>query len=93
MSHPFHRATLGPGKWSLDNAVGIDLNGPAGFVISLVGGIAAAGLVLGATYRPPAPAPAPASSDDAGQPSARTCGRRTVGWSGTPGWRKVMPVA
>jgi putative oxidoreductase len=48
-------ATIGPGEWSLDNAIGLDLNGPAGFVISLVGGIALAALLLGTTYRPPAP--------------------------------------
>ena len=28
----------GPGEWSLDNALGIDLNGPAGFAIALGGG-------------------------------------------------------
>jgi putative oxidoreductase len=49
-------ATIGPGEWSLDNAIGIDLNGPAGFVISLVGGLGVAALLLGTTYRPPAPA-------------------------------------
>jgi putative oxidoreductase len=48
-------ATIGPGEWSLDNAIGIDLNGPVGFVISLVGGVAMAALLLGTTYRPPAP--------------------------------------
>jgi putative oxidoreductase len=50
--------TIGPGQWSLDNALGIDINGPAGLVISLVGGVALAALVLGTSYRPPAPAPA-----------------------------------
>jgi putative oxidoreductase len=45
-------ATIGPGEWSLDDAFGIDLNGPVGFVISLIGGIALAGLLLGTTYRP-----------------------------------------
>lgn len=49
-------ATIGPGEWSLDGAIGIDLNGPAGFLISLVGGIAAAALLLGVFYRPPVPA-------------------------------------
>jgi putative oxidoreductase len=52
---------IGAGEWSLDNAFGIDLNGPAGFVISLVGGVGLAALVLGTTYRPPAPEP---SSDE-----------------------------
>jgi putative oxidoreductase len=49
-------ATIGPGEWSLDEAIGIDLNGPAGFLISLVGGIGAAALLLATVYRPPAPA-------------------------------------
>jgi putative oxidoreductase len=49
-------ATIGPGEWSLDNAIGLDLNGPVGFVISLIGGIAVAALLLGTTYRPPASA-------------------------------------
>jgi putative oxidoreductase len=47
-------ATIGPGEWSLDDAIGVDLNGPAGFIISLVGGLALAALLLGTTYRPPA---------------------------------------
>ncbi|HEX8804897.1 MAG TPA: DoxX family protein [Acidimicrobiales bacterium] len=50
-------ATIGPGEWSLDDAFGIDLNGPAGFLIALVGGVAAAALLLGTSYRPPAPEP------------------------------------
>jgi putative oxidoreductase len=49
-------ATIGPGEWSLDHAIGIDLNGPAGFIISLVGGLALAALLVGTQYRPPAPA-------------------------------------
>ena len=48
-------ATIGPGEWSLDDVIGLDLNGPVGFVISLIGGIALAALLLGTTYRPPAP--------------------------------------
>ena len=32
-------ATIGAGDWSLDNAIGIDLNGPAGFLIAVVGGV------------------------------------------------------
>ena len=48
-------ATLGPGEWSLDNALGIDLNGTAGFLIALVGGVALAAGLLGRFYRPPAP--------------------------------------
>jgi putative oxidoreductase len=50
-------ATVGPGEWSLDNALGIDLNGPAGFAIALGGGLALAALLLGTFYRPPAPEP------------------------------------
>jgi putative oxidoreductase len=50
-------ATMGPGEWSLDEALGIDLNGPAGFLISLVGGVAVAALLLATCYRPPANEP------------------------------------
>jgi putative oxidoreductase len=49
-------ATIGPGEWSLDDALGIDLNGTTGLVISLVGGVAAAAGLLGTFYRPPAKA-------------------------------------
>jgi len=55
-------ATIGAGEWSLDNALGIDLNGPAGFLISLVGGLALAAGLLAACYRPPAPAPEPSET-------------------------------
>ena len=54
-------ATIGPGQWSLDNALGIDLNGPAGFAIALVGGLALATGLLAACYRPPTPAASEAS--------------------------------
>ena len=50
-------ATTGPGEWSLDHALGIDLNGPAGFLISLAGGIAVAALLLATCYRPPVKEP------------------------------------
>lgn len=49
-------ATIGPGEWSLDDALGIDLNGPTGFLISLGGGIAAAAGLLAVCHRPPTPA-------------------------------------
>lgn len=49
-------ATIGPGEWSLDEAIGLDLNGTAGLLISLLGGLAAAAALLGTCYRPPAPA-------------------------------------
>lgn len=45
---------LGAGEWSLDDAIGLDLTGPAGFAISLVGGIGLAAALLAACYRPPA---------------------------------------
>jgi len=46
-------ATIGPGEWSLDRALGIDLNGPAGFFIALVGGVGLAAALLATFYRPP----------------------------------------
>lgn len=49
---------VGPGQWSLDSALGLDLNGPAGLAISLGGGLAVAALLLVTSYRPPAPEPA-----------------------------------
>jgi putative oxidoreductase len=49
-------ATIGPGEWSLDEVLGIDLNGTPGFLIALVGGLAAAAGLLGTFYRPPAKA-------------------------------------
>lgn len=49
-------ATIGPGEWSLDSAIGVELNGPIGLVISLAGGLAAAALLLAICFRPPAPA-------------------------------------
>lgn len=53
-------AVTGPGRWSVDHAVGIadDLDGTTGLVLSLVGVVAAAGL-LAAFWRP-APAEEPA---------------------------------
>ena len=49
-------ATIGAGEWSLDNALGIDLNGPVGFLVALLGGLGLAAVVLATSYRPPAPA-------------------------------------
>jgi putative oxidoreductase len=51
-------ATIGPGEWSLDNALGIDLNGPVGFAVALGGGLVLAAAVLATSYREPAPAAA-----------------------------------
>lgn len=48
-------AVVGPGEYSLDDALGIDLNGVTGLVISLVGGVAAAAGLLAVFYRPPVP--------------------------------------
>ena len=53
-------ATIGAGEWSLDNALGIDLNGPVGFAIALVGGLGLAAGLLATCYRPPAREPAEA---------------------------------
>ena len=50
-------ATIGPGEWSLDEALGIDLNGATGLAIQPGRGVAMAATVLGTSYRPPAPAP------------------------------------
>jgi putative oxidoreductase len=55
-------ATIGPGEWSLDNALGIDLNGPAGFLIALVGGLALAAGPLATFYRPPTREPSEQSA-------------------------------
>ncbi|HEX5367437.1 MAG TPA: DoxX family protein [Acidimicrobiales bacterium] len=59
-------ATIGPGEWSLDEALGIDLNGTAGFLIALVGGLVLAAALLAAFHRPPAPEPAGSAGATAG---------------------------
>lgn len=48
-------AMLGPGEWSVDDALGIsdDLDGYVGLAISAGGGLLAAALLLGIFYRPP----------------------------------------
>ena len=48
-------AMLGPGEWSVDDALGIadDLDGYVGLAISAGGGLAAAALLLAVFYRPP----------------------------------------
>lgn len=53
-------ATTGPGQWSVDRALGLDLNGPAGFAVALAGGLVLAAGLLATCYRPPAPEPAEA---------------------------------
>lgn len=45
---------VGPGEWSLDNAIGLELTGPVGMAISLIGGLALAAGLLTGCYRPPA---------------------------------------
>jgi putative oxidoreductase len=49
--------TIGPGEWSVDDALGLDLNGWPGFVISLAGGLVMAGTLLATFHRPPTPTP------------------------------------
>jgi putative oxidoreductase len=46
---------LGAGRWSLDNAFGIDLNGGVGLAISLVGGVGVAALLLATSFHRPIP--------------------------------------
>jgi putative oxidoreductase len=48
-------ATVGPGRWSIDGALGIndDLNGWVGLLIAAGGGVAAAAGHLALFYRPP----------------------------------------
>ncbi len=48
-------AALGPGEWSLDHAFGFDLAGMAWAITALVGGAAAAGALMLASYRPTKP--------------------------------------
>jgi putative oxidoreductase len=55
-------ATIGAGDWSLDNAIGIDLNGPAGFIIAVAGGVGLAAILLRVVYHPPTPAAAEADT-------------------------------
>jgi putative oxidoreductase len=47
-------ATVGPGKYSLDHAIGFDVNGVAGLAIAVGGGIGMAVALLATFYRPPA---------------------------------------
>lgn len=45
-------AALGPGEWSLDHALGLDLAGLAWAAAALLGGAAAAAVLMLASYRP-----------------------------------------
>lgn len=65
-------ATHGPGEWSLDELLGIgdDLGGWTGLVISAVGGVSAATLLLSIFYHPPKPeASAPAAPPEPAAPA------------------------
>jgi putative oxidoreductase len=64
-------AILGAGRWSLDNLLGIDLNGDTGLLISLGGGVVLAALLVGTCYRPEVPAQAASDVDtQPGNPEA-----------------------
>ncbi|MGA0802649.1 MAG: DoxX family protein [Ilumatobacteraceae bacterium] len=43
---------MGPGQWSLDEAIGVSFNGWSGLVIAGVVGVGGAGLQLATSYRP-----------------------------------------
>ncbi len=45
-------AAIGPGAWSLDELLGVNLSGPAWAAGAAVLGLAAAGLLLATSYRP-----------------------------------------
>jgi putative oxidoreductase len=45
-------ATTGPGEWSLDEVIGLDLAGIAGLAIAVVGGVGVAAAQIAAFYRP-----------------------------------------
>lgn len=45
-------AVVGPGRWSLDHALGLDLAGLGWGLVALVGGLVAAGGLLATSYRP-----------------------------------------
>ncbi len=53
----FSIATIGAGEWSLDHALGLDVEGWWGAAIAAGVGLVGAALQLAACYRPPAPAP------------------------------------
>jgi putative oxidoreductase len=67
---------LGPGQWSLDEALGISRSGPGWAIAQLAAGAAGSAAVLAFAERQPVPAPPPA------QPSA--AGETPVGGEGTP---------
>lgn len=50
-------AGTGAGRWSLDNAIGLDLGGNGWFAFALLGGVGGGLLFVAALRREPAPAP------------------------------------
>ena len=55
----FSIATIGAGSWSLDHALGLDVEGWWGAAIAGVVGVVGAALQLAVCYRPPAASPSP----------------------------------
>ena len=47
-------AMLGPGRWSVDHAIGLDWTGWTGTIIALLAGVGGAVVQLLVSYRPPA---------------------------------------
>ncbi|WP_278262715.1 DoxX family protein [Nocardia sp. AG03] len=45
-------ATLGPGRWSLDHALGVASDGAVGLAVAVVLGVLSAGLLLALCWRP-----------------------------------------
>jgi len=62
-------ATLGPGRFSLDNAFGIEITGWAGGGIALGVAVVATGGLLATFYRPP-----PRAAEAAGEPAGQVHG-------------------
>jgi putative oxidoreductase len=55
----FSIATIGAGRWSLDHAFGLDVEGWWGAAVAATVGVVGAALQLALCYRPPAKAPSP----------------------------------
>jgi putative oxidoreductase len=55
-------ATLGPGRWSLDHAIGWDWQSWAGALIALIAGVGGAIVQLAVCYRPPKTVAAPTTT-------------------------------
>jgi len=71
-------AMLGPGDWSADDALDInhDLDGWTGLIISAVGGVSAATLLLSIFYHPPQ-VETPTETPEEETPTAETPGEQT----------------